>query len=146
MNGSPQVSPQMMQMLRQGGGSPAAQQQPPGVGAPGPTSQMPQPQKKEGIKEAAMVNVHIAMNMLEQALPVFGTESKEGQKVLDVLRMLGKSFGKQDSGDLVPAEIRQMVASLPQSGGGSEVQRMLMQSAGRPQQQQPQSQPQPMAA
>jgi hypothetical protein len=72
------------------------------------------------------------MNMLEQALPVFGSESKEGKSILKILGMLSKEFGKQDASDLVPAEILQMNKSLPQAGGGTEVQRMLqkMQMGG----------------
>jgi hypothetical protein len=88
---------------------------------------MAKPQEKEGLKESARVNIHIAMNMLEQALPVFGAESKEGRGILKILSMLSKEFGKQDASDLVPAEILQMNKSLPQAGGGTEVQRMLQQ-------------------
>jgi len=102
---------------------------------------MAKPQEKEGLKESARVNVHIAMNMLEQALPVFGSESKEGGSILKILGMLGKEFGKQDASDLVPAEVLQMNKALPQAGGGTEVQRMLqqMQKQGAPQ---PGAQPQ----
>ena len=98
---------------------------------------MAKPQEKEGRKEAARVNVHISMNMLEQALPVFGSESKEGKSILKILNMLSKEFGDQDASDLVPAEILQMNKSLPQAGGGTEVQRMLqqqmMQGGAKPQ-------------
>jgi hypothetical protein len=101
---------------------------------------MAKPQEKEGLKEAARVNIHIAMNMLEQALPVFGSESKEGKSVLKILNMLSKEFGQADASDLVPAEVLQMNKSLPQAGGGTEVQRMLQkmqqQGGGMPQQQQ----------
>lgn len=88
---------------------------------------MAKPQQKEGLKESARVNIHIAMNMLEQALPVFGSESKEGGAILKILGMLGKEFGKSDASDLVPAEVLQMNKALPQAGGGTEVQRMLQQ-------------------
>jgi hypothetical protein len=121
-------------MARLGGGQPqgAPQGMPQGpkpAGAP-----MAKPQQKEGLKEAARVNIHIAMNMLEQALPVFGSESKEGASILKILGMLGKDFGKSDASDLVPAEVLQMNKALPQAGGGTEVQRMLqqMQKQGQP--------------
>ncbi len=107
---------------------------------------MAKPQQKEGRKEAARVNIHIAMNMLEQALPEFGSESEEGKSVIKILGMLANKFGKQDASDLVPAEILQMNRALPQAGGGTEVQRMLqkqMQGGGQPQPQLPQPQPQP---
>jgi hypothetical protein len=132
-----------MQKLAGGaaGASPAAQA--PGGMPAGPKpagSPMAKPQEKEGLKEAARVNIHIAMNMLEQALPVFGSESKEGKSVLKILNMLSKEFGQADASDLVPAEVLQMNKSLPQAGGGTEVQRMLQkmqqQGGGMPQQQQ----------
>lgn len=131
------VPPEMMAQLRQGQASPSGA--PPGVEKPGPSSEMPQPQEKEGIKEAARVNIHIAMNMLEQALPAFGSETKEGKNVLKALNGLAKDFGDSDTSDLHPAEIRQLVGAMPQSGGGSDVQKMLMQQAqqkggGQPQQ------------
>lgn len=141
---------QAMLRARQGGGAaaPGGAPQPgaqpaPGTQKPGPASQMPQPQEKEGLKEAARVNVHIAMNMLEQALPVFGSETKEGRNILKTLNALAKDFGDSDTSDLHPAEIRQMVGAMPQSGGGSDVQKMLMKSAGggAPQQPQPQAMP-----
>lgn len=88
---------------------------------------MAKPQDKAGLKEAAKINVHIAMNMLEQALPVFGSESKEGKAILRHLSGLAKDFGENDSSDLVPAEVMQMVKNLPQAGGGTDIQKMLMQ-------------------
>lgn len=147
------ANPQMIAALRQGqgggqpqpGGAPPGAGAPPGTSKPGPGSQMPQPQEKEGLKEAARVNVQIAMNMLEQALPVFGSETKEGKAVLKTLNQLSKDFGDSDTSDLHPAEIRQMVGAMPQSGGGSDVQKMLMQQAmqkgGGQGQPQPQQQP-----
>lgn len=102
---------------------------------------MAKPQEKEGLKEAARVNIHISMNMLEQALPIFGSESKEGKSILKILNMLAKDFGQNDASDLVPAEVMQMNKALPQAGGGTEVQRMLQKM-----QQQGGGQPQPQAA
>lgn len=105
---------------------------------------MAKPQAQEGAKEAARVNVHIAMNMLEQSLAPFGSESKEGKAVLKILTMLAKEFGESDSGDLVPAEIMQLNKSLPQAGGGTDVQRMLQKmQAGGGGGQPPGAQPQP---
>lgn len=106
------------------------------------------PEKKDGKIEAARVNVHIAMNMLEQALPVFGSESKEGKAILKHLSGLSKDFGQSDTSDLHPAEIKQLVGQMPQMGGGTDVQKMLMQQMkggsqqpGMPPQAQPQPQP-----
>ena len=142
------VPPEVMAKLSGGGaggpsasgGMPGAPQGQPPQGPKPAGTPMAKPQEKEGLKEAARVNVHISMNMLEQALPVFGSESKEGKSILKILNMLSKEFGDQDASDLVPDEILQMNKSLPQAGGGSEVQRMLqkqMQQGGA-QPQQPQ--------
>lgn len=143
------VPPEVMARLAgaRGGAAPAAgaaqgmQQGMPQAGPKPGGTPMAKPQEKEGLKEAARVNIHIAMNMLEQALPVFGSESKEGKSVLKILGMLSKEFGHQDASDLVPAEVLQMNKALPQAGGGTEVQRMLqkMQQQGGAQ---PQPQPQ----
>jgi len=144
------VPPEVMAKLAGGGAGGAKPGGAPGMPQPGAGPKpggapMAKPQEKEGLKEAARVNIHIAMNMLEQALPVFGSESKEGKSVLKILNMLSKEFGHQDASDLVPAEVLQMNKSLPQAGGGTEVQRMLqkMQQQGGGGQPQSQAQPQP---
>ena len=90
-------------------------------------SPMAAPQNANGKLEAARVNIHLAMNMLEQALPAFGSETTEGKAIIRTLSSLAKDFGKKDAGDLVPAEIMSMVRSMPQMGGGSPVQRALIQ-------------------
>ena len=100
------------------------------------------------MKAAAGTNIHIAINMLEEALPAFGAESDEGQKIMKALTTLGPLISKKDNSDLVPAEVLQMVRSMPQMGGGTDAQRMIMQmmqNGGRGQQPQQQQQPQPGA-
>ena len=99
----------------------------PGGAMPGPgATPMAAPQKKEGKDQRAMMQVHIAMNMLEQALVTFGTESDEGAAVLKVLTTLGKKFGDSSTDDLHAAELQEMVASNPSSGGGSEMQQKIL--------------------
>lgn len=131
MSVPPEVMQQMMgaQGGGQGGAAPGAPPaQMPGSPAAAPAAApMPKPQEKEGKKAAAQTNIHIAMNMLEEALPVFGAESKEGQKLMRALTVLGTLAAKRDSSDLVPAEVLQMVRQMPQMGGGTDIQKMLMQ-------------------
>ena len=100
---------------------------------------MSSPQDKKGLKAAAHTNVHIAVNMLEEALPAFGSESPEGAKILSALKVLGGLVGKKDTSDLVPAEILQMVQRLPQMGGGTDVQRMIRSQMQQKPPQQPQA-------
>lgn len=125
------VPADMMQRLQQqsrGGPNPGGAQ-------PGPAAApMATPQKKDGKRERAMVQVHIGMNMLEQALGTFGAESKEGQVVLKCLQALGKSFGENNVSDLVPAELKQMYEAMPQMGGGAPMQAQIgrMQAGAAP--------------
>lgn len=99
---------------------------------------MSQPQEKKGAKTAALTNLKIAQNMLEQALTAFGPEDDEYKAVLDCLTKLAKLAGKAgDASDLVPAQVMRMVGQLPQMGGGTDVQRAVMQQLRQPQQPQP---------
>lgn len=104
------------------------------MGAP-----MSGPQDKKGLKAAAATNLHIAVNMLEEALPAFGSESEEGGSILKALNAIRSLVGKRDSSDLVPAELLQMFRRLPQMGGGTTVQQQV-------QKQMQQKQPAPQAA
>lgn len=107
-----------------------------------------QGQEKSGLKAHAQTNIHIALNMLEEALPAYGAESKEGRIIMAALTKLGTLAAKRDSSDLVPAEVMAMVGRMPQMGGGTDAQRMILQQIqqGRQAQQQPpQQQQQPGA-
>lgn len=88
---------------------------------------MSKPQDKKGLKAAAQTNVHIAVNMLEEALPAFGSESEEGKIILKALDKLSGLMGKRDSSDLVPAELMKMFKQMPQMGGGTDVQKQIAQ-------------------
>src|ERR1700679_3505675 len=129
------VPPQILQMMQQQGGQGGQQPQgqpqaapgaapPTGVspGAPPAAAGMPTPQKKAGLIAAAGANIHIAMNMLEQALPVFGSETKQGKGILKVLSMLSAEFGQNMDKELVPSQIMQMARQEPSMGGGSAMQ------------------------
>lgn len=118
------VTPEMLARMKS-----ANAPQLPGGGKPGPAAApMATPEKKDGKQEKARLHVHIAMNMLEQALGVFGAESKEGKVILKTLTALAHGFGENDVSDLVPAQMADIVASMPQVGGGNQQQKALMQS------------------
>jgi len=153
------VPPELMKMMAgAGGGAPPAGGAPggappgmPGAGGgasgggapaqPPRAAPMSTPQDKKGLKAAAQTNVHIAVNMLEEALSAYGSESEEGGSILTAITKLRKLFGKQDSSDLVPAEIMQMVSRMPQMGGGTDLQKMIRQQMMNPQASKPQGQP-----
>ena len=82
---------------------------------------MSTPEPKMGSREGAMINLSMAMDLIEQALPALGSESPEGQKALNVLRQMSGILGprKEKAKDLQGAEIMQMLQSLPQAGGAT---------------------------
>lgn len=146
------VPPEVLQrmMAASPGGPAGAPQGQPGAapgqlaagGAPGQqpsASPMAVPQEKKGLKAGAMSNLHIAQNMVEQALTAFDPDEDADtyNACLDVLKKLARVAGKNDSRDLVPAQIARMVGELPQAGGGTDMQKMLraqmMGGSGRPQ-------------
>ena len=102
------------------------------AGAPAPTpvgpstpesppmaSPMSTPEKQQGTREAAMINVSIALDLLDQSLPALGAESEEGQAILEASRKLGGLLGgkRNQTGELQQSEILQMLQTLPKAGG-----------------------------
>jgi len=89
--------------------------------APPMASPMSTPEPKMGNREAAMINISMAMDLLEQSLPALGSESPEGQKVLGAIRGMSGIIGpkKAKTNELQPAEIMQMLQTLPQAGGAT---------------------------
>jgi hypothetical protein len=102
------------------GGAPADAQPP----MPSP---MTTPEPKTGQRENALVNLSMAMDLIEQSLPALGSESPEGQKAISALTALTSVLGpkKQKAQDLQQAEILQLLQNLPQAGGGSLAAKQL---------------------
>jgi len=114
--------------------------------APGPTPGMPAPmtdaetppisapmstpEPKMGSREAAMINIGMAMDLLEQSIPALGPESEEAKKTLDAIRNLTGILGprKGQTNELQQAEILQMLQSLPQAGGATPEGKALAQA------------------
>jgi hypothetical protein len=90
-------------------------------GAPPMASPMSTPEPKMGSKEGAMINIGMAMDLLEQSLPSLGSESEEGQKALNAIRTLTGILGprKNKTNELQQSEILQMLQTLPQAGGAT---------------------------
>jgi len=89
--------------------------------SPPMASPMSTPEPKMGSKEAAMINIGMAMDLLEQSLPALGSESEEGQKALTAIRNLTSVLGprKNKTNELQQSEILQMLQTLPQAGGAT---------------------------
>ena len=98
------------------------------------SSPMSTPEPKMGNKEGALVNISMAMDLIEQALPSLGSESEEGQKALAAIRSLTGLLGpkKQKTGELQQSEIIQMLQNLPQAGGATPEGRAMSQAPAVP--------------
>jgi hypothetical protein len=98
--------------------------------APPMASPMSTPEPKMGNREASMINISMAMDLLEQALPALGSESDEGQKLLGAVRSLTGIIGAKKSkvNELQPTEIMQMLQNLPQAGGATPEGKAMAQA------------------
>ena len=102
-------------------------------GAPSPdvstpmTDPLTTPEPKYGQREAALINVSMALDLIEQALPAVGSETPEGKKLMSALSALTGLLGpkKARTGELQQAEILQLMQNLPQAGGGTPGSRAI---------------------
>jgi hypothetical protein len=117
----------IMAMMQSGTDSaPPPGSPPPATPAPMP-SPMSTPEPKNGQRDAALINVSMAMDLLEGALPAVGSETPEGQKLISAISALTNVLGpkKQKAGELQNAEILQLMQNLPQAGGGTPGSRAM---------------------
>ena len=56
---------------------------------------MSTPEPKMGSREAALINIGMAMDLIEQSLPALGSESEEGKAVLNAIRAMTSIIGKK---------------------------------------------------
>jgi hypothetical protein len=135
MSMPPEQLMSMMGAAKGGAGSPAQPPEAPmaqsDASTPPMGAPMSTPEPKMGTREAAMINISMAMDLIEQALPALGSESPEGQKALNALRTMSSVIGgkKEKAGSLQQAEIMQMLQNLPQGGGATPEARAM---AGAP--------------
>jgi len=103
-------------------------------GVPPMASPMSTPEPKVGKKEAAMVNVGMAMDLIEQTLPMFGSASEEGQKILGVIKSLSALLGprKNQTNELQQSEILNLLQNLPQAGGATPEGKAMAQAPAIP--------------
>lgn len=93
-------------------------------------SPMSTPEPQEGNMEQARLNVMMGLDMLQEALKIFGSESKEGSLLAKVVGDLTTEFGEREAEtrQLIPAEIMQLISTLPQAGGASPAARAVAQA------------------
>ena len=134
---------QLMQMIKSQrdsatpGGLPPAPEMPTAMSdatTPPSAAPMATPEPKMGNREGAMVNISMAMDLLEQSLPAFGSESDEGKQILAAIRQMTGILGpkKAKANELQPAEILQMLQTLPQAGGATPEGRAMAQAPAIP--------------
>ena len=100
------------------------------TGAPPMAAPMSTPEPKLGSKEGAMVNIQMALDLLQQSLPALGSDTEEGQAIMKTIGSLSKIFGSRGdkARELIPAEIMQLMSTLPQAGGATPEQRVAAQA------------------
>lgn len=98
--------------------------------APPMAAPMSTPEPKLGSREGALINLGMALDLIEQSLPALGAESEEGQKAMTALRSLNGVLGprKGNVNELQQSEILQMLQALPQAGGMSPEGRSIQQA------------------
>ena len=121
-------SDKLMELMRgpRSGNAPAPAPEPTSMpsgdtDAPPVSSPMSTPEPKMGSREAAMINLGMAMDLLEQALPSVGSDSEEGKAILNAINVINKVIGprKGKTKELQQSEILQMLQTLPQAGGAT---------------------------
>ena len=126
---------EMMDMLKKRQANPmqAAPTPPPseqGAMTPPMPSPMSTPEPQAGQQEQARLNVMMALDMLQNALQTFGMASPEGQTLQDVVSKITSKFGERESEtrQLMPAEIMNLIQTLPQAGGATPEARAVAQA------------------
>jgi hypothetical protein len=98
--------------------------------APPMAAPMSTPEPKMGSKEAAMINLGMAQDLLEQSLPSIGSNTPEGQAILAAINQINKTLGprKNKTNELQQSEILQMLQTLPQAGGATPEGKAISQA------------------
>ena len=93
-------------------------------------SPMTTPEPQEGNMEQARLNVMMALDMLQNALMEFGMDTEEGMALQKVVGDITREFGERESStrELMPAEIMNLVQTLPQAGGATPEARTIAQA------------------
>ena len=93
-------------------------------------SPMSTPEPKMGSKEAAMINLGMAQDLLEQSLPAIGSDTEQGRAILAAIGAINKKLGprKGKTNELQQSEILQMLQTLPQAGGATPEGKAISQA------------------
>ena len=132
----------IMQLMQgqQGGATSAGAMPSPDTGGmsdattPPASAPMTTPEPKMGNREGALINLSMAQDLIEQALPSIGSDSEEGRAALAAITAINKVLGprKSKTKELQQSEILQMLQNLPQAGGGTPEGRAMAQAPAIP--------------
>lgn len=114
-------------MALMGGGGTSAPAAPTTMSAAAPGNEPPSggpmatPAPKEGEIQKAMTKIAMVQQLLEQALPAFGTDSSKGKAVKSMMDTASKEFGatREKSEQFINAELMELMQSFTGLGGGS---------------------------
>ena len=99
------------------GAPPSADAAPPPPGGPS-AAPMSNPTEQEGLKAQARQGIQLAVQLLEQTLLPFGTQSDEGKAILSCINRLAKLGGETGGPDMGQAQIKMLAAAAgPQDAG-----------------------------
>lgn len=125
---------EVMNMLKASQSGAEAQPTPPpseqGAMTPPMPSPMSTPEPQAGNIEKARLDIMMALDMLQSALKEFGMASEEGQTLNDIVTKITAKFGSRESDtrQLMPAEIMNLIQTLPQVGGATPEARAVAQA------------------
>jgi hypothetical protein len=126
---------ELMAMIEQGQEGPGADQPTPPPSEQGSmtspmASPMSTPEPKKGDEEQARLNIMMALDMIQQALGIFGMDTEEGKTLEKVVKEITRRFGERESStrELMPNEILNLIQNLPQAGGATPGQREALQA------------------
>lgn len=120
----------LMALMGGGGGAPQGAPEPDQSGAPQGAA-MTNPQAQEGAQAEAQTKIALALDLLEQAIQAFGSETPEGGAILGAISALVKKFGIQRDAakQMIPAELKVLMES---AGMKSPEQQGAMGGGGQP--------------
>ena len=77
----------------------------PPAGPPPMPTPMSTPEPKAGVRENALVNISMALDLIEQALPALGSETEEGKKAIAALGSLTSVLGPKKQREIGRAHV-----------------------------------------
>lgn len=131
-----EIPPQVLAMLRPGGGAPGAGAPAPGGaphGGPANTGPVTTPQSNAGSAATATQALGVALKALQQALPAIPIGSELHEKVLRITADLSKQMQSvKEDPQLQIQQLMQMIRAASQQAPNAMLQKMAPMAPGAP--------------